>query len=340
MHYIQFYRLRHIPRPSLYRAGWGWVFFLLLITSTDAMAQIAGVACCDWMLLKRQKIGAFQLVRDIRGDGVELDMGPLGRREKFDNRFRTTPGDVAKFKSVADSLGVQVPSVAMSGFFAQSLIDRKYGEFTACDGSKHCPAHTAEQRAANYRALFADCIATAREFGAKVIFLPLGGSGHDWNLSPSAERDTLCQRLRTLGAMAAEAGMTIGIRPSLPVKEAIALLKDINHPAVAIYYNVQDAADRFKKGETGGCKTATALVCRELRTLGARRVCQIHITNTDSVTLRHDPAIDLPAIRKTLSRIGYRGWLVVERSRDARRVRDVSGNFGDNVAYIKEVFGN
>lgn len=308
------------------------------LCSADALAQIAGVACCDWMILKRQKIGAFQLVSDIRADGVELDMGPLGRREMFQSRFRSVPGETARFKATADSLGVQVPSVAMSGFFAQSLIARDYGEFTACDGTKHCPPHTAEQRAANYRALFADGVATAREFGAKVIFLPLGGSGHEWKTRPSAARDTLCQRLRTLAAMATEAGITIGIRTALPAKASLALLADIGHPAVAIYYNVQDAADRFKKGQTDGCKTATALICRELKTLGARHVCQIHITNTDSVTLRHDPAINLPAIRKTLTRIGYRGWLVLERSRDATRVRDVQGNFGDNTAYIKEVF--
>ena len=33
-----------------------------------------------------------------------------------------------------------------------------------------------------------------------------------------------------------------------------------------------------------------------------------------------------------------KGWLVVERSRNAKDVRNVRGNFGDNVAYLKEVF--
>ena len=36
--------------------------------------------------------------------------------------------------------------------------------------------------------------------------------------------------------------------------------------------------------------------------------------------------------------MGWGGWLVVERSRDVRRVRDVKYNFSRNVAYIKEVF--
>ena len=32
------------------------------------------------MILKRQKIGSFQLVHELNGDGVELDMGSLGKR--------------------------------------------------------------------------------------------------------------------------------------------------------------------------------------------------------------------------------------------------------------------
>lgn len=311
---------------------------LSFLCAADALAQVAGVACCDWMLLKRQKIGSFQLVSDIHGDGVEIDMGPLGRRTLFENRFRTAPADAAKFKGVADSLGIQVPSVAMSGFFAQSLIERQYGEFTACDGTKHCPKHTSAERAANYRALFADCLRTMRVFGARVAFLPLGGSGTEWQKLSGAAYDTLCLRLRMLGAMAAEAGVTIGVRTQLPAKQSIVLLRDVNSPAVAIYYNVQDAADRFRSGKTEGARSATDLICRELKALGATRVCQIHITNTDSVTLRHDPAIDLPKIRRTLEKIHYRGWLTVERSRDATRVRDVRHNFGDNVAYIKQTF--
>src|SRR6476646_8250054 len=45
------------------------------------------IAVCDWMILKRQKLGAFQLTRDIGADGVEVDMGGLGDRETFDNKL-------------------------------------------------------------------------------------------------------------------------------------------------------------------------------------------------------------------------------------------------------------
>ena len=43
-----------------------------LLVSPGIHAQIAGISCCDWMMLKRQKLGQFQLMKDIGGDGVEM----------------------------------------------------------------------------------------------------------------------------------------------------------------------------------------------------------------------------------------------------------------------------
>lgn len=261
------------------------------------------VAACDWMMLKRQKLGEFALAREIEADGVELDMGPLGNRELFDNQLRN-PEQAAKFKHYADSLGVAVPSVAMSGFFAQSLLKRDK---------------------ANIRALFGDCITTMQMFGARVAFLPLGGSGSNWKY-PGMEHDSIVDRLRMIGKMADREGIVVGIRTSLPAEQDIRLLDEIGSPAIKIYYNFQDAADNGWD------------ICQELRMLGKERIAQIHASNTDSVLLKDDPDIDMPAIKKTLDNIGWHGWLVVERSRDVSRVRDVKYNFGNNVAYLKEIF--
>ncbi len=39
------------------------------------------ISVCDWMILKRQKLGAFDLAKDIASDGVEVDMGGLANHE-------------------------------------------------------------------------------------------------------------------------------------------------------------------------------------------------------------------------------------------------------------------
>jgi hypothetical protein len=46
----------------------------------------------------------------------------------------------------------------------------------------------------------------------------------------------------------------------------------------------------------------------------------------------------MPKVRATLDEMGWRGWLVLERSRDARDSGNVRKNFGANAAYLKRVF--
>lgn len=259
------------------------------------------VAACDWMMLKRQKLGEFKLASEINADGVEMDMGGLGNRVLFDNQLRDA-SQAEKFRQTADSVGVVVCSVAMSGFFAQSFLTRD-----------------------NYVALIEDCFLTMRKFGSKVAFLPLGGSGREW-VVPGAARDTLVARLHTVGEMAVKEGVTIGIRTALDAKANIRLLKEIRSEGIKIYYNFQDAADNNRD------------ICHELKQLGKERVIQIHASNTDGVNLKDDPEIDMIKIKKTLDSMDWSGWLVVERSRDTKRVRDVKYNFGNNVRYLKNIF--
>lgn len=259
------------------------------------------VAACDWMMLKRQKLGEFQLAKDINADGVEVDMGPLGQRVLFDNKLRE-PAFQQLFRRTADSLGIAVPSIAMSGFFAQSFLKRE-----------------------NYKDLIVDCLNTMDVMGAQVAFLPLGGSGHDWK-QPGEARQEMVRRLHEVGEMAFARDKVIAIRTQQDARADLVLLKEVNSKGIKIYYNLQDAVDQ------GLCP------CKELKTLGAENIAQIHASLTDSVTLDKDPRIDLHKVKKTLDKMKWSGWLVVERSRNANDVRNVRGNFGTNVAYLKEIF--
>src|SRR5215831_8696647 len=81
------------------------------------------ISVCDWMILKRQKLGAFQLTKEIGADGVEVDMGSLGDRDTFDNKL-ADPAVRQQFLDKARELGLEICSLAMSGFYAQSLADR------------------------------------------------------------------------------------------------------------------------------------------------------------------------------------------------------------------------
>ncbi len=259
------------------------------------------VAACDWMMLKRQKLGSFKLMHELGGDGVEMDMGGLGVRDTFDNKFHHRHFRKL-FRETADSLAVLVPSVAMSGFYGQSFLTHH-----------------------NYKALVEDCLSTMRVMDSKVAYLPLGGIKEDWT-KPGPARDELVKRLHVAGVMAEADGLVIGICTPLDAKENIRLLKEIGSPGIKIYYSFQTALDNHRD------------IISELKTLGKDRICQIHASNTDGVTLDRDTALDMPKIKETLDKMGWSGWLVVERSRDVKEVRNVKKNFGTNIKYLKEVF--
>lgn len=258
------------------------------------------IAACDWMLLKRQKIGSFKLMNELGGDGVEVDMGGLGKREQFDNKLREVHFQEL-FRKEAATYNLEVPSIAMSAFYAQSFATRS-----------------------NYIDLMQEAIEAATALGAKVIFLPLGVQC-DLVKNPEL-RPVLIERLREVGKMARKAKLTIGIETALDATEDVKLLKDINSSAIKIYFKFQNPLENGRD------------LYKELRILGKKRICMIHCSDTDGVTLPFNTRLDMKKVKVTLDDMGWKGWLVVERSRDANDVRNVKKNYGTNIMYLKEIF--
>jgi sugar phosphate isomerase/epimerase len=260
------------------------------------------IAVCDWMILKRQKLGAFPLAKDIGADGVEVDMGSLGRRVTFENSL-TNPANCALFLDRARELNLAIPSIAMSAFYAQP-----FGLRT------------------NATQLVQDCLATMKRMNVKVAFLPLGINS-DVFLHPEL-RPAVVERLKLVGRQAEQAGMIIGLDTELDADAQIKLLDDVGSPAVKIYYQLAHAIEHQRD------------YVAELKKLGKDRVCQIHFSNTDGYWLQNDPQVDARKIKAALDEMGWTGWLVIERSRDTNDVHNVRKNYGANAAYLKSVFQN
>lgn len=270
-------------------------------SQTKALAkQRYKVAVVDLMILKRQKLGAFQLTKDIGADGVEIDMGGLGNRPTFDNQL-LKDSVRQQFLNKAKELNLAIPSLAMTGYYAQSFCQRT--EFIQS---------------------IEDCITTMKLMKVKIAFLPLG---IQCDLVKKPElRDSVVSRLKVAGKMARKAGVVIGIETALDAKAELKLLQDVGSPAIKSYFNFSNA---LKNGRD---------VSSELKTLGKKNIIQIHCTDDDGVWLQNNTRLDMRKVKKTLDEMKWSGWLVIERSRDAREPTNVKKNFSANTAYVKSIF--
>jgi sugar phosphate isomerase/epimerase len=258
------------------------------------------IGICDWMILKRQKAGAFKLADEIGADGVEVDMGSLGQRLTFDNKL-LDPIERKKFLEEAVRYKLEISSIAMSGFYAQSFAERE-----------------------TVPVMVRDTINTMLLMGVKTAFLPLGVRG-DLITYPEL-RPAIADRLKQAGSMAQAAGVVIGIETALDAAGEVKLLKEIGSNAIRSYFNfanpLQNGRDLYK----------------EIQILGKDRICQIHCTDEDGVWLENNRRLDMRKIKLILDDMGWKGWLVIERSRDSKNTRDVVGNFGANTRYLKSIF--
>src|SRR5437762_597408 len=78
------------------------------------------ISAADWMMLKRQTPGALTRAKECDLDGVEVDMGPLGKRPDFEDhlveeKFRTD------YLAKAKELDLEISSFAMSAFYGQAF---------------------------------------------------------------------------------------------------------------------------------------------------------------------------------------------------------------------------
>lgn len=258
------------------------------------------VSVCDWMILKRQKLSAFDRAAEIKSDGLEVDLGGLGKRPTFNNKLIDAVWR-KQFKDKSDSTGIEISSIAMSGFYAQNFAERE-----------------------GLERIVDDAINTAEMMEVKTIFLPLGVEG-DLIQHPE-RRSALVERLQMAGNKAEAAGIVIGIETAFDAQRELEFLKEIGSPAIKSYFNFGNAVQNNRD------------ISEEIKILGKDNIVMIHASGKDSVWLENDPFIDVPKIKKTLDKIGWSGWLVIERSRDATQPRNVVGNYGANAAYLKRIF--
>ena len=278
------------------------IFFFLLEVGCLHAQERYRIAAVDLMMLKRQKIGAIPLAHQVGVDGLEIDMGGLGKRLTFDNQLLNDSLRNA-FLQQMSALNIECCAMSMSGYYAQSF----------CEREAFIPS-------------IADCIKTMQLMNVKVGFLPLGVQC-DLVKRPDL-RDSVIARLKIVGTMASAAGVVIGIETALDARAEKKLLKQVGSNAIKSYFNFSNA---LKNGRD---------LIRELKILGKENIVQVHCTDDDGVLLKDNTRLNMKAVKQTLDKMGWSGWLVLERSRDAKEPNNVKKNFGSNAEFMKSIFQN
>jgi len=269
-------------------------------TTQSKRDQRYKISAADWMMLKRQTPGALDRAHECGLDGVEVDMGPLGSRPDFDNKLLDD-----KFRedylAKAKSLGLEISCLAMSAFYGKS-----FGK---------------QEQADHFAQTWIDLMP---KLGTTLGFLPI--IGIDKGPDKDEVREQTVAHLKTAAALAEKSKLILGIYTPLDSKGNKKLLDDVGSANVRIAYNCGEAID------------ANRDVYQELKDLGANRIAEIIPTLSDGVLLKDDTRLDVPKLKSLLDEMNWSGWLVLQRSRDKNKARDVKYNFSANAAYLKSIF--
>ncbi|MGA2131982.1 MAG: sugar phosphate isomerase/epimerase family protein [Bryobacteraceae bacterium] len=141
----------------------------------------------------------------------------------------------------------------------------------------------------------ADSIAITAKLNAKVVLLPFFGKG---SLTNHTEMDYVGDVLKDLAPAAEKAGVLLGLEDTISAEDNVRIMERAGSPAVKVYYDVGNSTN-------GGFD-----VVKEIRWLGAARICQMHLK--DNPHYLGEGSIDFPAVMKAITDIGFQGFANLE----------------------------
>lgn len=166
----------------------------------------------------------------------------------------------------------------------------------------------------------ADGIRLSKQLGAKVILLPFFG---DCEMKTTEQMDGTAAALRELAREAEKAGITLGLENTISAENSVRIVEKIGSRAVKVYY---DAANAFNWGHDP---------YKELRWLGAERICQIHIK--DNPSYLGEGRLRWPELIQAIGDIGFEGFANLETSSPSKSIEN---DMKRNLAYVRKLMNS
>lgn len=162
----------------------------------------------------------------------------------------------------------------------------------------------------------ADGIPITKKLNARVMLMPFFGKGA---LATEQEMDYVADLLKELAPEAEKAGVLLGLEDTISAADNVRIMDRVKSKALLVYYDV-------------GNSTRNGFdVVKEIRWLGAKRICQIHLKDEGYLG---EGKIDFPRVIKTIDDIGFKGFANFETSSPSK---NIEGDMKRNLAYVRKL---
>ena len=163
----------------------------------------------------------------------------------------------------------------------------------------------------------ADSIPITATLKAEVVLLPFFGKA---SLTNFAEMDRVADILKELVPAAEKSGVTLGLEDTISAADNVRIMERANSPAIKVYYDVGNST-------VGGFD-----VVKEIRWLGAPRICQMHLK--DNPHYLGEGPIDFPSVMKAITDIGFAGFANLETDCPSKSVEN---DMARNLKFIRDL---
>lgn len=216
-------------------------------------------------------LSVFALAARIPGlHGVELQIAS-GNHSLWDRET------LRRYKREANRYGIQLPSLSSPFGRGNSILTT-------------APA----------RQDLIQAIRAAEFLGSSVILVPFFRDNCP-PLSNEAAWAPVVEMLRGVAPNAADAGVTLGLENSLSPSDNVTLCDRVSHPAVRIYYDIDNCEFYGHKDQS----------VPGVNIMGRERISQVHVKNEERL-IEQPGRVPWRAAFAALRQIGYDGWFVFE----------------------------
>lgn len=166
----------------------------------------------------------------------------------------------------------------------------------------------------------ADVVEVMPKVGVTCCLLAFFGDG-DINGDRTKQAEVI-RRLKRVAPLAEKARVVLGVESWMNAADHMRILDAVGSPALKVYC---DVANMTKQGYDVG---------REIRQLGADRICQLHMKENGALLGKGQ--VNFDAVKAAVEEIDYRGWLILEGATE--RGKSLLECYQENRRFLRSLF--